>query len=41
VDWHRFASLLREISYNKVVVVESVEKVPESVQKLKSIIGYG
>ena len=41
VNWHRFVSLLRNISYNKVIVVESVEKVPESVQKLKSIIGYG
>jgi len=41
VNWHRFVSLLRNISYNKVVIVESVEKVPESVQKLKSITGYG
>ncbi|MGC8998716.1 MAG: sugar phosphate isomerase/epimerase family protein [Candidatus Bathyarchaeia archaeon] len=38
VNWYRFASLLREISYNKVVVVESVEKVAESVQKLKTML---
>jgi len=38
VDWHRFVKLLREISYNKVVVVESVEKVTESVQKLKKML---
>jgi len=37
VDWRRFASLLREISYDKVVVVESVEKVSESVNFLKSM----
>ncbi|MEM3581227.1 MAG: sugar phosphate isomerase/epimerase family protein [Candidatus Bathyarchaeia archaeon] len=37
VNWWRFASLLREISYNKVAVVESVEKVTESVQKLKAM----
>ncbi|MEM2466647.1 MAG: sugar phosphate isomerase/epimerase family protein [Candidatus Bathyarchaeia archaeon] len=37
VNWQGFASLLREIIYNKVVVVESVEKVAESVNFLKSI----
>jgi sugar phosphate isomerase/epimerase len=36
VDWSRFASLLREISYNKVIVVESVERVAESINFLKS-----
>ncbi|MEM3617222.1 MAG: sugar phosphate isomerase/epimerase [Candidatus Bathyarchaeia archaeon] len=38
VDWHGFARLLREISYDKVVVVESVENVAESVQKLKEML---
>jgi len=38
VNWHRFVNLLRNISYNKVIVVESVEKVPESVQKLKVML---
>ncbi|MEM2546892.1 MAG: sugar phosphate isomerase/epimerase [Candidatus Bathyarchaeia archaeon] len=37
VNWHKFTSLLREISYNRVVVVESVEKVAESVNFLKSM----
>ncbi|MBS7636263.1 sugar phosphate isomerase/epimerase [Candidatus Bathyarchaeota archaeon] len=38
VNWQKFASLLREISYDKAVIVESVEKVTESVSFLKSII---
>lgn len=38
VNWYRFTSLLREISYNKVVVVESIEKVAESVNFLKSML---
>jgi sugar phosphate isomerase/epimerase len=37
VDWKSFENLLREISYDKVVIVESVEHVEESVQRLKGM----
>lgn len=37
VDWEKTVKLLKEISYNKVVVVESVERISESVQKLKGL----
>jgi len=38
VDWKRFAELLKQISYNKTVVVESVEHVQESVERLKALL---
>jgi sugar phosphate isomerase/epimerase len=38
VNWRRFAGLLREISYNKVIVVESVERIAESINFLKSTL---
>jgi len=38
VNWRRFAGLLREISYNKVIVIESVEKIAESINFLKSTL---
>lgn len=38
ISWERFAELLRQISYNKTVVVESVEHVQESVEKLKVLL---
>jgi sugar phosphate isomerase/epimerase len=37
IDWERLANLLRRISYGKVVIVESVEHVEESIQKLKQL----
>lgn len=37
VDWQRVAQLLKRIGYNKVVVVESIEHVKESILKLKQI----
>ncbi|MEM2104695.1 MAG: sugar phosphate isomerase/epimerase [Candidatus Bathyarchaeia archaeon] len=37
VNWENFAKLLKAISYDKVIVVESVEKVVESVGMLKSM----
>ncbi len=37
VNWHRFVNLLREISYDKVVVVESVDQIAESVNFLRSM----
>ncbi|MEM1566638.1 MAG: sugar phosphate isomerase/epimerase family protein [Candidatus Bathyarchaeia archaeon] len=38
ISWERFAELLRQISYNKTVVVESVENVQESIEKLKVLL---
>lgn len=37
IDWNRTANLLKKTRYDKVVVVESVEHVTESVQKLKQL----
>ncbi|MEM1536709.1 MAG: sugar phosphate isomerase/epimerase family protein [Candidatus Bathyarchaeia archaeon] len=38
VDWEKFAEVLRQIGYNKTVVVESVEHVQESVERLKALL---
>lgn len=38
VNWDRFAELLRQISYNKTVVVESIEHVQESIEKLRALL---
>lgn len=37
IDWSRVANLMKKTRYDKVVVVESVEHVRESVQKLKQL----
>jgi len=37
VDWERVASLLRKNRFDNVVVVESIEHVEESVQKLRQL----
>ena len=37
IDWNRITDLMKKARYNKVVVVESVEHVRESVQKLKQL----
>jgi sugar phosphate isomerase/epimerase len=38
IDWQKFAKTLKEISYDKIVVIESVEHVEESMQKLKQFL---
>jgi sugar phosphate isomerase/epimerase len=38
IDWQRFAETLREIAYDKKVMVESVERVEESLQKLRQLL---
>lgn len=38
IDWIRTADLLKKISYERIVMVESVEHVGESVQKLKQLL---
>jgi len=37
VDWNGIASLLKKLSYNGTLVIESVERVEESLQKLKQL----
>jgi sugar phosphate isomerase/epimerase len=38
VDWKNIAIMLRKISYDKVVIIESVEHIQESVRKLKQLL---
>lgn len=37
VDWEKVANLLRRISYDKIVIIESVEHVEESVRRFKRL----
>lgn len=37
IDWKNFADILKQIGYDKTVIVESVEHVSESVQKLNQL----
>jgi sugar phosphate isomerase/epimerase len=38
VNWKHTASLLRQISYDKVVIIESVEHIEESKRKLRQLL---
>ncbi len=38
INWQRFAETLREIAYEKTVMVESVEHVEEGLQKLRQLL---
>lgn len=38
IDWKRFANLLKEASYNRIVIIESFEHVWESMEKLKQLL---
>jgi sugar phosphate isomerase/epimerase len=38
IDWQQFAETLREIDYDKKVMIESVEHVKESLQKLRQLL---
>jgi len=38
INWQSFAETLREIAYDKTVMIESVEHVEESLQKLKKLL---
>jgi sugar phosphate isomerase/epimerase len=38
IDWQRFAETLREIAYDKKVMVESVEHVEESLKKIRQLL---
>ena len=39
INWQRFAGTLREIDYDKMVMIESAEHVAESLQKLRQLLG--
>lgn len=38
IDWQHFAKTLQEIAYDKLVVIESIEHVKESLQKLRQLL---
>jgi sugar phosphate isomerase/epimerase len=38
IDWQQFAETLREIAYDKTVLIEAVEHVNESLQKLRQLL---
>jgi sugar phosphate isomerase/epimerase len=38
INWEKFAQLLREIAYNKAVVIESVERIEESIRRLEALL---
>jgi sugar phosphate isomerase/epimerase len=38
IGWQRFAEALREIAYDKTIMIESVEHVEESLQKLRQLL---
>jgi sugar phosphate isomerase/epimerase len=38
VDWTQFGQTLRDIAYDKTLVIESVERVQESLQKLRQLL---
>lgn len=38
VNWNEIVSLLKELAYDKIAVIESIEHVEESVQRLKQLL---
>jgi sugar phosphate isomerase/epimerase len=38
VNWKKIAALLKRINYGETIIVESVEHVPESIEKLKALL---
>lgn len=39
INWNWFAQTLRKLGYDKTVIIESTTHVPESIQKLKQLLG--
>jgi sugar phosphate isomerase/epimerase len=37
IDWQQFAETLKEIAYDKNIIIEAIEHVPESLQKLREM----
>jgi sugar phosphate isomerase/epimerase len=38
IDWQRFAEILKDIAYDKTLMIESIEHIKESLKNLKKII---
>jgi len=38
IDWPQFAQTLKDIAYDKTLIIESIERVQESLQKLKQLL---
>jgi sugar phosphate isomerase/epimerase len=38
IDWNWFAQTLKKIGYDKTIIIESMNNVPESIQKLKGLL---
>ncbi len=38
IDWPKFAETLREIAYDKNIIIEAIHNVPESLQKLREML---
>jgi sugar phosphate isomerase/epimerase len=38
IDWKRVADLLKGMSYNKIVIIESVDHIKESILRLKQLV---
>jgi sugar phosphate isomerase/epimerase len=37
IDWQQFAATLKEIAYDKNIIIEAIHNVPESLQKLRQM----
>jgi len=37
IDWNQFAETLKEIAYDKNIIIEAIHNVPESLQKLRQM----
>ncbi len=38
IDWQQFAETLKEIAYDKNIIIETIEHVPKSLQKLREMV---
>ncbi len=38
LDWEKIVNLIKEVSYDKVLIIESIEHVEESLQRLKRLL---
>jgi sugar phosphate isomerase/epimerase len=39
IDWNWFAQTMKKMGYDKSVIIESTTNVPESLQKLRQLLG--
>jgi sugar phosphate isomerase/epimerase len=40
IDWVQFAKILREINYEKTIIIEAVENVQESLYKIQKLLNF-